>query len=552
MNIILHLAVKYTSCFFILFLFCGDISINGQADEYQYYYRIYFNDKGENRPGNFAPSDLLSERAIARRKKAGIPFPDMKDIPVFSGYLGQIRSLGLTLQCTSKWMNTAVFKSKELFDINKIIILPFVSEARTVKKPSGKNEYIDKFAIVAEHANAEDFDRQITMINGGLLHSSGFDGSGILIGVLDAGFINADKIQSLSALRVRKGIKSTWDFVNRNKNVYNYHNHGTAVLSVLGGKTEGVIHGTAPGADFILLRTEDGESEYPVEEDYWAAGAEYADSSGVDIISSSLGYYNFDDPEMNYSFQAMDGNTTFVTRVADIAASKGILVVASAGNERNKSWKRIIAPSDGDSVICVGAVDADSIVSSFSSAGPAADGRIKPDNVTMGVNVTVQVDVNQVTKMNGTSFSCPVLSGLTACLMQAVPEATNAEIIDAIHKSADNYYSPDSLYGYGIPNMLKALTILQDIHLVKPDDPFVVGPNPTTGNIEITFRESPGIMLIEIFSLSGVKVYSKDIKEYAGRKLTLDALSNRNQGLYILRLTTVNGIYAKKIIKIND
>jgi hypothetical protein len=170
----------------------------------------------------------------------------------------------------------------------------------------------------------------------------------------------------------------------------------------------------------------------------------------------------------------------------------------------------------------------------------------------MGVNVTVQVDPYSVTQMNGTSFSCPVLSGLTACLIQAVPEAHNAEIIDAIHLSADRYYFPDSLYGYGIPDMLKALTILQDIHLTKPDDPFIAGPNPTTGNVEITFREPPGRLLIEMFTSSGVNIFSEEIKEYAGRKLTINALNNRHQGLYIIRLITGNGTYTRKIIKTND
>jgi hypothetical protein len=552
MNIIANLRKTCTTCFLILLLLSGKTSLSAQADEFQYYYRVFFRDKGDYVPGNYIPSDLLSERAIKRREKAGIPVPDMKDIPVFTDYLEQIKSMGLTLHCTSKWMNTALFKSRESFNKTNLLNLPFVAEVKTVKRPSGKGVTVHKFDVAAGQAVVSDFDRQITMINGASVQASGFDGTGVLIAVLDAGFDKANLVSSLSALRVRKGIKSTYDFVRRNKNVYDYHYHGTAVLSVLAGQIAGLIQGTGPGADFMLLRTEDDESEFPVEEDYWAAGAEYADSAGADIISSSLGYYNFDDPEMNYTFQSMDGNTAFVTKVADIAASKGIVVVASAGNERNKPWKRIIAPSDGDSVISVGAVDAANIISSFSSAGPSADGRVKPDNATMGVNVTVQIDPYSVTKMNGTSFSCPVLSGLTACLKQAVPEAINSEIIDAIHLSADRYNSPDSLYGYGIPDMLKALTILQDIHLTRPDDPFIAGPNPTTGNIEITFREPPERLLIEIFTFSGVNIFSKEIKEYAGRKFTFDALNNMHQGLYILRLITGNGTFTRKIIKTND
>ncbi len=201
------------------------------------------------------------------------------------------------------------------------------------------------------------------MVNGYPLHNSGYDGTGILIAVLDGGFTYADKATSLAALRNRNGIKYTYDFVNRNQYVYSYHTHGTSVLSVLAGQISGAIQGTAPDADFLLLRTEDVSSEFPVEEDFWAAGAEFADSAGADIISSSLGYCTFDDFVMNYKFSDLDGNTAFVTRAADIAASKGILVVNSAGNERNKTWLRIIAPSDGDSVLAAGAVDGNNIIS---------------------------------------------------------------------------------------------------------------------------------------------------------------------------------------------
>ena len=213
------------------------------------------------------------------------------------------------------------------------------------------------------------------MINGYPIHDSGYDGKNVLIAVLDGGFMNADQISSLNGLRNRNGIKATYDFVKKNKTVYNSSTHGTAVLSVLAGNLPGLIEGTAPGADYLLLKTEDVESEFPCEEDFWAAGAEYADSAGADIISSSLGYFNFDDSTLNYKYSDLDGKTAFVTRVADIAASKGILVVNSAGNERNSFWKRIIFPSDGDSVIAVGAVDGNNTISSFSSAGPSADGQ---------------------------------------------------------------------------------------------------------------------------------------------------------------------------------
>jgi hypothetical protein len=538
------------AAFVLLFFFLWNC-LSGQSESYYYYYRVYFRDKGENRIGNYLPEDLLSQRAMDRRAKAGIGVLDLRDIPVFSVYLNQITSLGYRLHCTSKWMNTALFKTQASADLNELLNLPFVSDVKTVKKPAGKSSFEDKLDFPMNKADNPPYDRPVTMLNGYPLHNSGFDGRGILIAVLDGGFLNADLVSSLEILRNRRGIKRTYDFVRKNEFVYDYHIHGTAVLSVLAGKIDGIIQGTAPGADYILLRTEDVESEFPVEEDFWVSGAEYADSSGADIISSSLGYFYFDDPALNYKYSDLDGNITFISRAADIAASKGMLVVNSAGNERNKEWIRIIAPSDGDSVVAVGAVDGNNMISAFSSAGPAADGGIKPDNATMGVSVTVQTEAASVGRSSGTSFSCPVLSGMAACLMQAVPGVTNTEIIDALHYSSDRFLSPDSLYGYGVPDMIKALEKLQDLHVNIPDKEYVAGPNPTAGDIEITFREEPGYLVIEIISLSGETIFRQEYEEYAGRVIRLTTLNNREQGIYFVRLITGNGSRVLKVIKLN-
>jgi serine protease AprX len=532
-----------------LFFIFSYQSIKGQAEEYNYYYRVYFRDKGANSPANFSASDLISQRALDRRAKTGIVAPDYKDLPVFPEYINQISSLGFKMHCTSKWLNTALFKTLEEADTGPLLALPFVSDVKMVKRPAGKSQFTDKLNFPEANADPP-FDRPLTMLNAYPLHNSGYDGTGVLIAVLDGGFLYADKASSLVKLRSRNGIKHTWDFVNKNQYVYNYHTHGTAVLSVLAGQIIGAIMGTAPDADFLLLRTEDGSTEFPVEEDFWAAGAEYADSAGADIISSSLGYFTFDDPSMNHKFSDLDGNTTFVSRAADVAASKGILVVNSAGNERDNPWLRIIAPSDGDSVIAAGAVDGYNIISSFSSAGPSADGQVKPDNSALGVSIPVQFSEKQITRSSGTSFSCPVLSGLTACLLEAVPDADNMEIINAMHSSADRFNSPDSLYGYGIPNMVQALTTLQDHHLFVPVKEFVAGPNPTSGEIEFIFNEPPGQIMIKIATLTGRIIYKKDFGEYAGRSLRLTALNNSEQGLYFVKLITGKGTFTYKIIKL--
>jgi len=535
-----------------LILFITGSALYGQGTTYSYYYRIYFKDKGDYNTGTFTPQQLLSEKAIERRNKASIPVPDSKDLPVWQEYINQIKASGYVLHCTSKWMNTALFKTQIITDINALLALPFVKDVKIVKSPGTKGLYNNKldFSIVA--ADNTPYDRPVTMVNGYPLINSGFDGKNILIAVLDGGFTNADRISSLNHLRGRKGIKSTWDFVNKRTYVYDASTHGTAVISILAGQIQGSLQGTATGADYILLKTEDIESESPYEEDLWAAGAEYADSSGADIISSSLGYFMFDDASLNYKHADLDGNTAFVTKAADIAASKGILVVNSAGNERNKDWKRIIFPADGDSVLTSAAVDGNNLISAFSSAGPSSDGRVKPDNATLGVSVPIQVSEGSVARGNGTSFSCPVLSGMAASLMQAAPYALSKEIIDALHQSSDRYNSPDSLYGYGIPDMVAALSLLQNKYISVPEKASVAGPNPTKGDFEIIFQEPQPELSVGIITMDGKLIYSKDYNDFAGRTIIISELQNYGQGIYFIRLKTINGIQVHKIIRLKD
>lgn len=533
-----------------LLLFMPSFPAHGQNPDYSYFYRVYFKDKG-NSTGIWLAGDLLSPIAIARHEKAGISVPDFRDIPVMPDYLNQISSIGLTLHCTSKWMNTALFKSSQPVNTGLLLKLPFISEVRIVKVPGIKSKFKDKLYFETTQSTLPPYDRPITMLNGYSLQNAGFTGKNIIIAVLDGGFINADIISCLNDLRSRNGILKTRDFVNNNNLVYNASNHGTAVLSILAGNLPGFISGTAKGAEFMLLKTEDVETEFPCEEDFWAAGAEFADSAGADIISSSLGYNIFDDPSMNYKPSDLDGNTAFITRVADIAASKGILVVNSAGNERDNIWQKIIFPSDGDSVIAAGAVDGNNVISYFSSSGPSADGRIKPDNVAMGVSVPVQTVNPLVNRSNGTSFSCPVLSGMAACLMQAVPKSLNQDIIDAFHQSADRYNIPDSLYGYGIPDMALALVKLQDKYLPVNDD-ILIFPNPSTGEFELIFHQPPGDFVLEIYSITGSLILKREFRGLIGRTILINDLQRREQGIYLLKLIRPGGTSVRKIIRIKE
>jgi len=255
---------------------------------------------------------------------------------------------------------------------------------------------------------------------------------------------------------------------------------------------------------------------------------------------------------MNYKFSDMNGWNTFVTRGADIAASKGILVVASAGNERDNQWIRIIAPSDGYHVLAAGAVDAYNVISSFSSAGPSADGRVKPDNVAQGVGVTVQVNDTAFIRASGTSFSCPVLSGMSACLIQAVPEAKPPDIIEALHKCGDRASQPDSLYGYGLPDLKAAIDTLQKILSVRPDKDITAAPNPFYDHVDFIFREPPGCLKIEIYTSDGIQFYTKSFKNYISRTFRINDFNVRNQGVYFVRITTDKGVSVHKIVKIKN
>ena len=538
----------------LLFTLCAcllQLPVRGQSDEDRlYFYRIYFTDKNAS-PSDFLPEELLSPAAIARREAQGIALPELSDLPVSPEYISTMTEQGLTYKCSSRWMNTALFTSPEPLDVKDLGLIPSVDRVKLVKRPADpvKGTY-GKYGIVALKMGTEEFDPRVPL-NGVALHQSGFTGRGVTIAVLDAGFANADRIESLAPLIHRGGIIATHDFVTGSEYVYDYHSHGTSVLSILAGDLPGLISGTAPGADYILLRTEDDGSEYPVEEDYWAAGAEYADSAGADIITSSLGYCTFDDPSMSYSFSDMDGNTTFVTQAADIAASKGIVVIASAGNERNKEWLRILAPSDGDGVVSVGAVTHELTISDFSSAGYSYDGRVKPDVVAPGVNLNIQFEPDRLHRGSGTSFSCPVISGLTASLMQAIPKASPPEIITALHESSDRFLNPDSLYGYGLPDFLKALRLLEDIHSYKPEEGMTAGPNPFFDEIYIWFQAPPGNLSITVTSVDGTLVTRRHYPAYAARSYRLDLSGKTGQGVYLVKVTTEEESRVFKMIRLS-
>jgi subtilisin family serine protease len=298
------------------------------------------------------------------------------------------------------------------------------------------------------------------MLNGVPLHEKGYRGQGMTVAVIDAGFMNADRLAVFDSLH----LAGTYNVVFPGESVFNEDEHGTKALSCLAANIPGLMTGTAPEADYWLIKSEDGRSEYPIEEDYWIAAVEFADSVGSEVISSSLGYFSYDDKELSYQPSMLDGHTALISRAAERVADKGILLFISAGNEGSGSWGTITFPSDARHVLTVGAITEEHEKSSFSSEGFTADGRVKPDIVALGTRSTVIDADGNVAFSNGTSFSTPIAAGLGICLWQALPELSNLEIINLIQRSSSQYYRPDAKLGYGIPDMYKALNEYKNVY----------------------------------------------------------------------------------------
>lgn len=383
---------------------------------------------------------------------------------------------------------------------------------------------------------------QINMLNADLLHQMGYDGNNVTIAVMDNGFYKADQLAAFDSVRPR--ILSTWDFVNHENNVYNDGSHGENTFSCMAANTPNQFIGTAPNANYFLYVTEDDNAEWIMEEYNWAAAAEVADSAGAQVFSTSLGYTTFDGGVGDHTYSDLTGNATLITRASNIAYSKGILVVNSAGNEGTHSWKYIAAPADGDSVLAIGAVDSAKIIASFSSRGPNSAGHIKPDLCTQGAGAYVVSTGGGVYATNGTSFSCPIFAGCAASLWSAFPNKTAREIKNAILISADRYITPDSAYGYGVPNFYNAYLFLKTNYnngILRVADNPVVFPNPFTNELNISFFNSGNEVtqhLVELFNVLGQKVFTTQlaIRPNTFEIVKVDNAAMLQKGEYILRI----------------
>jgi serine protease AprX len=439
-------------------------------------YIIQLKDKNSSPFSISNPSQFLSQRAIDRRIRYNIAI-DQNDLPVNMVYLDSIRMAGdVTILNASKWFNQVCIKTTDAAAINRINGFSFVIKsspiaARPLQPLKPVNKQLDAGTAIpilqrpadpnSNYYNYGVAYQQIHLHNADFLHNRGFRGNGLQIAITDAGFFHYNTLPTFDSTINNNKILGTRDFVANKSSVNEENEHGMKCLSTIAANLPGKFVGSAPEASFYLFRTEDVNSEYPVEEQNWVAAAERADSLGVDLISVSLGYYYFDNSIFNYSYADMNGHTTLIAKAVNLAAQKGMMVVASAGNEGEKAWHYISTPGDADKALSVGAVDVNGQPGAFSSYGPNSNGQIKPDVSAVGVAAVVASQVNgQPVYGNGTSYAAPIMAGVATCLWQAFPEVNSDTLIEMLHQSSNKSNNPDNRIGYGIPDAKKAFVLL--------------------------------------------------------------------------------------------
>ena len=534
----------------ILFIF---FSVCSQENEDAW---VFMKDKPNSATFLANPLQMLSQRSIDRREKSNISI-DEKDVPIHQVYYTKLKNeVTIAVLGKSKWLNAVhvqgtVTQINDLFSkFNFIESIEFANKSlNTSEKSKGNNslpDHYSKFNEVQTDFNYGAADNQIKMLKGDYLHQQGFTGQNQVIAIIDAGFPNVNTLSAFQRLRDNNQILGGYNFADRNANYYTRNSHGTHVLSTIAGYIENEFVGTAPDAKFYLFISEIAETETVLEETLWVEAAERADSLGVDMINTSLGYTTYDNPNHSHSYADMDGNTTFISRGAEIGVSRGMILVNSAGNSGASSWRYVGAPADASSVFSIGAVNADENIASFSSFGPTADNRIKPDVLAQGQNTTiVNFSSGSVSTSNGTSFSSPVMAGVIACFWEAFPNKTNVEIMNLIRNYSDKYNNPTDQYGYGIPDFEAAYNTVLSLQDFDVFSKIKISPNPVKDFFSISKNN---ILLTdysaEIFNILGQKVI--ELSNFSSNKIDTSFLE---KGIYLLKIQKGNQHKTIKLIK---
>jgi len=513
-------------------------------------YVVFFKDKDASPYSVSSPSAFLSQRAINRRIQQGISVTEM-DIPVNDSYVTLVENTGAEVYFQTRWLNGVLIQCDPSL-VNTIRDLSCVDHVEFVA-PGTKLQSGRKRSSARRKGTAagEVTDGQLDMIGLDDMHLEGIKGEGVLIAIFDSGFQGVNLSDPFAQVR-NDGLidlEVSHDFVYNTENVFQYDEHGTAVFSVIAAYQPGTFVGGAYEAQYQLYVTEDVNSEYRVEEYNWLFAAERADSAGVDIISSSLGYYSFDDGAMDYPKSALDGKTTVVTRAAQWAFERGIVVVCSAGNEGTNAWQTITAPADAAGVLAIGAVNDGLQRINLSSKGPSADGRIKPDVMALGQNTSVILPNGNVGAATGTSLAAPLITSLVAGLRQKYPMLHATVIIEAIRNSASQARHPDSLMGYGVPDFNSVSSYLEQLD----KNVFSVYPNPVVADSLIIRPFDPqGVSScqVELINLQGQVLRESSVSFSASGSHYRVDMSACTAGLYFIRLWWNGKVFVYKIVKV--
>lgn len=518
-------------------------------------YLVLLRDKANSPYSVSKPEQFLSARSIQRRQKQNIAVLE-RDLPVNPAYITQLQQAGGKIWFPSRWLNAVLVEASDA-TIATIQTLPFVKglefgrsldKNQSITEPRVKS--VSKFGsarLAADTLNYGSSINQITQIGADKMHQKGYHGEGMLIGVLDAGFLNANTVSFLKPLFDEKRVLATYDFVAKETNVYEDDAHGLEALSAIAATADKQLYGTAYKASFVLLRTEDAPTEKQIEEANWLFGAEYADSAGVDVISSSLGYTTFEDtPSASYTYKNMDGKTALCTRAAQIATETGIVVVVAAGNDGDLPWHYIGAPADAASVLAIGAVTQTGQRASFSSFGPSADGRVKPDLAARGQGVVLGMPNSTTALDNGTSFSTPLVAGLVAGFWQSQPTLTAAQVTDLMRRSGSQASAPDNSLGYGIPNFERASALANP---TAPAAPLAVDP----GAIPLLVFSNPFSdqkpLSIQLGGLNASTAVTASLTDLNGRVLWQNRFTASSQTTFVLpNLGLATGEYVMTIV----
>lgn len=526
------------------------ISLSGFAQGNRY--MVFFKDKSGSTHDVRQANKFLSQKAIDRRIQQDLIITS-QDFPVNQHYVQGVRSTGADVFFTTRWMNGLLIQCQQSL-LPTIQALSFVDHIEFVAPGLKLNSNGRKATSLRKKSNHSGVEThaQLRMLGIPEMHADNYHGEGITIAVLDGGFPGVNQIEPFQHIISEGRIDAalSYDFISNTNNVFQYDDHGTEVLSVMAAYTPDLFTGGAYKANYQLYVTEDASSEYRIEEYNWLFAAERADSAGVDIIHSSLGYYDFDQSSMNYTTAQMDGKTAVVTKAAQWAADRGIVVVCSAGNEGNvPSWRIIAAPADAVDVIAVANVNLQGVASSSSSTGPSADGRIKPDLAALGTGVRVVRASGGVGSTSGTSLAAPLITSLVAGVWQHYSHLTRKQLVEVLKETASRANNPDNEVGYGIPNYKAVVNYIDRAIQSKT---FEVFPNPAIDTVSIRPFDPEEITscVVELISSQG-QILSKDSVNFnwLNRSFQKD-ISHLSSGLYYLRVWTGQVRFVFKVVKV--